>query len=339
MRKTMLQLIKKIHRKNNLRLALRVLPWVLVPHIGQAQTPNEYPSKPIKFIVPYLPGGLGDSFARAVGQGLSERLAQPVIIENMPGASQAIGAEATAKANADGYTIFMGTQSGLIFNTIYRKTLPYDVIKDFAPISLLFTSPLFLVAHPTVEANSLKELISAAKSHPNQFTIATIGEGTSTSLAVMMLETKAKIKLTQVPYKGSATAITDVISGNVNLMFEGGASSLPFVKQGKLKALATTAEKRNEGAAPGVATSSETVPGFTLETWFGMVAPTGVPAPIVDKLNQQVKLILQTTKIKELAGTYAADITYSTPEQFGRRIAGDLKEFSTVMKDSGVKPQ
>ena len=155
----------------------------------------------------------------------------------------------------------------------------------------------------------------------------------------MMLETKAKIKLTQVPYKGSATAITDVISGNVNLMFEGGASSLPFVKQGKLKALATTAEKRNEGAAPGVATSSETVPGFTLETWFGMVAPTGVPAPIVDKLNQHVKLILQTTKIKELAGTYAADITYSTPEQFGRRIAGDLKEFSTVMKDSGVKPQ
>jgi tripartite-type tricarboxylate transporter receptor subunit TctC len=318
---------------------LALLSFALAPVLGQSQTGNEYPSKPIKFIVPYLAGGLGYSFARAVGQGLSELLGQPVIIDNMPGASQAIGAEATAKSNADGYTIFMGTQSGLIFNTIYRKTLPYDVTKDFAPISLLFTSPLFLVAHPSVEASSLKELINTAKAHPNQFTIATIGEGTSTSLAVMMLETKAKIKFTQVPYKGSATAITDVISGNVNLMFEGGASSLPFVKQGKLKALATTAEKRNDVAAPGVATSSETVPGFTLETWFGVVAPSAVATPIIDKLNQQVRLILQTAKIKELAGTYGADILYSTPEQFGRRISTDLKEFTGVMKDAGIKPQ
>jgi len=335
----MLQMNIKFQINPPLNFALMLLGLSISFSSVKAESLNEYPSKPIKFIVPYLAGGLGDSFARAVGQGLSDRLAQPVIIDNMPGASQAIGAEATAKSSPDGYTIFMGTQSGLIFNTIYRKSLPYDVSKDFAPISLLFTSPLFLVAHPSVEANSLKELIAAAKLHPNQLTIATIGEGTSTSLAVMMLETKAKIKFTQVPYKGSATAITDVIGGNVNLMFEGGASSLPFVKQGKLKALATTAEKRNEVAAPGIATSSETVPGFMLETWFGVVAPAGVPAPIVDKLNQQVKLILQTAKIKELASTYAADIVYSTPEQFGRRISSDLKEFTGVMKDAGVKPQ
>jgi len=311
----------------------------VIQSLAIAQTITDYPTKSIKFIVPYLPGGLGDSFARAIGQGLGDRLGQPVIIENVPGASQAIGAELAAKAQPDGHTLFMGTQSGMIFNTISRKTLPYDVIKDFTPITLLFSSPLFLVAHPSVEANSLKELINLAKQKPESLTIATIGEGTSTNLAALMLETKAKIKFTHVPYKGSATAITDVMSGTVNLMFEGGASSLPFVKQGKLKAIAVTSDKRNEIAAPGIPTTGETISGYSIETWFGIVGPAGMQASVVDKLNQQIKIIQQSQKIKDLAALYGADIVQSTPEQFGKRISNDLRDFSTIMREAGIKPQ
>jgi tripartite-type tricarboxylate transporter receptor subunit TctC len=327
---------------NKMLFVLRVMfliGIIIFTNLTLAENSTDYPIKPVKFIVPYLPGGLGDSFARAIGQALTEKLGQPFIIDNIPGASQGIGAELAAKSPPDGYTIFMGTQSGLIFNTLFRKSLPYDVTKDFTPISLLFTSPLFLVAHPSLDVNNVKELVQLAKMKPNGITIATIGEGTSTNLAAVLLETKAKIKFTQVPYKGSATAITDVINGNVNLMFEGGASSLPFVKQGRIKALAVTSEKRNETVAPNIPTLNEFIPGFSLETWFGIVGPAGIPTVITEKLNQQIKMAQNTQKIKDLASLYAADILQSTPEQFKQRIAADLKEFSSVMKDAGIKPQ
>lgn len=315
-----------------------VMPWIGSSAHAQGAA-ADYPNRPIKFIVPYLPGGLGDSFARAVGQGLSERLGQPVIIENMPGASQAIGAAAAAKSPADGYTLFMGTQSGLVLNTIARKKLSYDPVKDFAPVSMLFSSPLFLVTHPSVEAKTLKEFIALAKARPGQVSVATIGEGTSTHLASVMFEQRAGVDFLQVPYKGSASAITDVLAGRVHIMFEGGASTLPHVRQGRLRVLASTAEQRTEEAMPGLPTIAETYPGFHLEVWFGLVAPAGVPKPIIDRLNREVKEVQKSPKLKELAASLGADIMTSTPEQLGTRIRTELQEFEKIMKDAGIEPQ
>ncbi len=334
-----------LNSKNNRKLGLALALTMVCGMSGltgsaQAQSPApDYPSRPIRFIVPYTPGGLGDSFARALGQGLSERLGQPVVIENLPGASQAIGAEAAAKAPADGYTLFMGTQSGLVLNSIARKKLPYDPVKDFAPVSMLFSSPLFLVVHPTVPAKSVAEMITLAKARPGYYTVATIGEGTSTNLISLMFQASAKVKFLQVPYKGSAPAITDVLSGTVNMMFEGGASALQHVRQGKLRALASSAEKRNEIATPGLPTMSETLPGLELETWFGVVAPAGVPRNIIDRLNLEIKQVQRSARMQDMATNFAADIYISTPEQMGSRIRSQLTEFSKVMRDAGIEPK
>ncbi len=328
------------HAKRSLCLAFSIGLCLTGASLSvQAQSAiADYPNKPIRFIVPYTPGGLGDSFARALGQGLSERLGQPVVIENLPGASQAIGAEAAARAPADGYTLLMGTQSGLVLNTIARKKLPYDPVKDFSPVSVLFSTPLFLVVHPSVPAQSLSELIALAKARPGHYTVATIGEGTSTNLISLMFQASAKVKLLQVPYKGSAPAITDVLSGTVNMMFEGGASALPHVRQGKLRALATSAGKRTERGSPGLPAMSATLPGLELEPWFGVVAPAGVPRPIIERLNQEIKHVQRSARMQDLAANFGADILMSTPEQMGSRISSELIEFAKVMKDAGVEP-
>lgn len=309
--------------------------------VGAAAQPaaSDYPNRPIKFIVPYSPGGLGDSFARALGQGLAERVGQAVVIENMPGASQAIGAAAAAKAAPDGYTIFMGTQSGLVLNTIARKKLPYDPVKDFSPISILFSSPLFLVVHPSVEAKSVQELIALAKARPGELAVATIGEGTSTHLASVMFESKAGVDFMQVPYKGSAPAIADLLAGRVQMMFEGGASALPHVRQNKLRALASTAENRTEKAAPGLPTLKESYPDFVLEVWFGVVAPAGVPRPIIDRLNREIREVQKTAKMKEMAAGLGAEIVPSTPEELGSRIRNELQDYTKVMRAAGIEPQ
>ena len=298
-----------------------------------------YPSRPIRFIVPYTPGGLGDTFARAVGQALSERVGQPVVIDNRPGASQAIGAEATAKAPPDGYTIFMGTQSGLVLNTIARKSLPYNPVKDFAPVSMLFTSPLYLVVHPRVPANSVQELVAAAKARPGKFTFASIGAGSSLHLAGEMLRTRAKVDIVHVPYKGSAPAITDLLSGQVDMMFEGGVSALPHVRSGKLRALATTGRKRT-AAMPQLPTMAESgVPDFDVTVWFGLVTPADVPRPIIERLNREVGEILRTAALKEKFAAAGIDITPSTPEELGQRIRADLPYWTGVMRDAGIQPE
>src|SRR6476646_1514884 len=236
-----------------------------------------YLRRPIRSIVLHTPGRLGDSFARAVGEDLAKRLGQPVVIDNRPGASQAIGAEATAKAPPDGHTIFMGTQSGLVVNTLARRKLPYDPVRDLTPVSMLFTTPLYLVVHPSVAANSVKELVALARARPGKLTFASIGNGSSQHLAGEMLRTRAQVDIVHVPYKGSSPAITDLLGGQVDMMFEGGVSSLPHVKSGKLRALATTGRKRTE-AMPELPTMAESgVAEFDSTVWFGLVAPAGTP--------------------------------------------------------------
>ena len=298
-----------------------------------------YPSRPIRFIVPYTPGGLGDSFARAVAQDLAERFRHPVVIDNRPGASQAIGAEATAKAPPDGHTIFMGTQSGLVLNTIARKKLPYDPVRDLAPVSMLFTSPLYLVVHPSVPANSVKELIALAIKRPGKLTFASIGNGTSQHLAGELFRARAQVDIVHVPYKGSSPATTDLLGGQVDMMFEGGVSSLPHVKAGKMRALATTGRKRTE-AMPELPTMSEAgVPDFDITVWFGLVAPAKTPAPIIERLNKEVVEILRTPALKEKFSAAGIDITPSTPAELGERIRADLPYYTKLMREAGIQPE
>ena len=312
---------------------------LLLLTIAFAVHAQPYPTRPIRFIVPYTPGGLGDSFARAVGEALAKRVGQPVVIDNRPGASQAIGADLTAKAPADGYTIFMGTQSGLVLNTIAKKSLPYDPVKDFAPVSMLFTSPLYLVVHPSVPAKSVQELIAAARARPGKYTFASIGAGSSLHLAGEMFRTRAKVDIVHVPYKGSAPAITDLIGGQVDMMFEGGVSALPHVRSGKLRALATTGKRRTE-AMPQLPTMAEAgVPDFDVTVWFGLVAPAKVPRPIIDQLNREVGAILRTPELKEKFATAGIEITPSSPEELAQRIRDDLPYWTKIMRDAGIQPE
>jgi tripartite-type tricarboxylate transporter receptor subunit TctC len=298
-----------------------------------------FPSRPIRFIVPYTPGGLGDTFARAVGQGLAERMGQPVVIDNRPGASQAIGAEATAKAPPDGYTVFMGTQSGLVLNTLAKKSLPYDPVRDLAPISMLFTSPLYFVVNPSVPAKTVKELIALAQAKPGKLTFASIGPGSSLHLAGEMFRTQAKVDILHVPYKGSSPAMTDLLGGQVDMMFEGGVSSLPHVRSGKLRALATTGRKRTE-AMPQLPTMIEAgVPDFDITVWFGLVGPGKTPRPIIDRLNREVGEILRTPALKEKFAAAGIEITPSTPEELGERIRADRPYWRKVMRDAGIQPE
>jgi tripartite-type tricarboxylate transporter receptor subunit TctC len=298
-----------------------------------------YPSRPIRFIVPYTPGGLGDGFARAVGEDLARRMGQPVVIDNRPGASQAIGAEATAKAPPDGHTVFMGTQSGLVLNTIARHKLPYDPVRDLAPVSMLFTSPLYLVVHPSVPANSVKELVALARSRPGKLTFASIGNGTSQHLAGAMLGARGKVDIVHVPYKGSSPAMTDLLGGQVDMMFEGGVSSLPHVKSGKLRALATTGRKRT-GAMPELPTMAESgVADFDITVWFALVAPAGTPRPIIERLNREVGEVLRTRELKEKFAAAGIDITPSTPEELAERIRADLPYYTRLMREAGIQPE
>ncbi|OGT79481.1 MAG: hypothetical protein A3H91_01625, partial [Gammaproteobacteria bacterium RIFCSPLOWO2_02_FULL_61_13] len=201
-------------------------------------TSSDYPSRPVRLIVPLSPGGLVDTFGRSVAQYFSERLGQPVVVENPPGASQAIAAEALARSDPDGYTLLIGTQSGIISTTVLRRNLPYDPLRDFATISLLFESPLYLVVHPSVPARSVADLIRLARAQPGKLSFATIGTGTAPHIGGALFMKMAGVEFLHVPYKGSSQAIADLLSGQVQLMFEGGVSSLPHARAGKLRALA-----------------------------------------------------------------------------------------------------
>ena len=300
---------------------------------------QDYPSKPIRLIVPLSPGGLVDTFARTLGQHLTERLGQPVVAENRPGASQAIAAEALAKSPPDGYTLMLATQSGIISTTVLRKKLPYNPQRDFAPVSLLFESPLYLVVHPSVPVNSVAELIKLAKAQPGKLSFATIGNGTAPHIGAATFMQMAGVEFLHVPYKGSSAAVNDLLSGQVNMMFEGGVSSLPHVRSGKLKGLGTTAARRTE-AMPGMPTIAEAgVPGYEVVTWFGLMTVAGVPRPIIDKLNSEARNMVQRPDTKEKFKAAGIQLKASTPEAFAERIRVELPRWTKMLRDIGIQPE
>jgi tripartite-type tricarboxylate transporter receptor subunit TctC len=297
-----------------------------------------YPTHPIKLIVPHAPGGLVDQFSRALAQHLATKMGQPVVVENRPGANQAIGAESAARSAPDGYTLFLGTQTGLVFNQIVRKKLPYDPQRDFTPISMLFNTPFYLLVNPSVPAHSVQELIDLARAKPGALTYASLGQGSSQQLAAEMFKNRAKVDILHIPYGGTPQASVALLSGQVDMTFEGGGTSVLNVRSGKLRALAATGARRTD-ELPDVPTLSETIPGLEITVWFGLVAPAGTPQPIIARLNREVGEMLRLPSTKERFGPLGVEVSPSTPEELGARIRSDLPEWTKVMRDAGIQPE
>ncbi len=297
-----------------------------------------YPSKPIRYIVPYAPSGTGDVCARFHAQRLQERLGQPVVVDNRPGANQLIGIDAAAKSAPDGYTLLQGSLSGLVLNTVFAAStgekLPFDAVRDFAPVSMVCTTPFYLAVNASLPVRSVQELIAYAKSRPGKLTYGSIGIGSTMHLATALFATRAHIDLLHVPYKSGAQATTDLVSGVIDLYF-GGSLLLPQAKAGKVRVLASGSLKRT-GATPDVPTLAESgVAGFDVTTWFGLVAPAGVPRPIVERLYLETDAILRGGR--EGVANSDVELSASTPEELGERIASEIQTWTAIVRSSGIR--
>jgi tripartite-type tricarboxylate transporter receptor subunit TctC len=298
-----------------------------------------YPTKPVRFIVPSAAGGSADLIARTIGQKLTERWGQQTIVDNRAGAGGAIGMQAVAKAPPDGYTILLAGSSHLATGPALSSDLGYDPIRDFAPVSLVVLLPNILLAHPSIPAQSLKELIKLAKSRRDQITYGTPGIGTTSHILGELLNYGAGIRLLHVPYKGGSLAVADAISGHVQLVFGSVSTSLPMIKGGKLKVLGATTAKRIP-ILPDVPTFIESgVPGYDFVQWQGVVVPRATPPALIATLNSEMVRILALTEIREKFAAQSYDTVSSTPEEFSRFIGSEVAKFEKLVKQAGLKQQ
>jgi tripartite-type tricarboxylate transporter receptor subunit TctC len=296
---------------------------------------QSYPNKPVRVVVPYPPGGPTDIVARVLFQQVSEATGQQFLVDNRAGAGGNIGAEIVAKSPADGYTLLIGTTAHAINMSLF-KNLSYDVQKDFAPVSLLTQGPLVLVAHPQFPANSIKEVIELAKSKSGGLNFASSGNGQSTHLSAELFNTMAGIKMSHVPYKGSAPALTDVMSGQVDVMFDTTLSAMPFVKAGKLKALGLTSPVRSP-AAPDVPTIAESgLPGYEVFAWNGVFVPAGTPKAIIQQLNDQIRKSMLLPQVKDKFSAQGFAASWNSPENFGVFVKNEVDKWSRTVKASGA---
>jgi tripartite-type tricarboxylate transporter receptor subunit TctC len=296
-----------------------------------------FPSKPIKIIVPYPPGGTSDILARAVGQKMSEAYGQSVIVENKPGATGNIGADLVAKSPADGYTLLLADIGSLAISPSVSSNLPFDPVKDFAPVAMVAYSPHLLAAHPSLPAKNVRELVALLKAKPDSLSFAVSGIGGANHLAGIDFAQRTGVKWTYVPYKGGAQAITDVMAGHAQVLFNGMLATYPAVKDGKLKVLAISSANRFS-AAPDIPTVAESgLPGFETGSWQGIVAPAGTPPDVVRKLHGTVTAILATPEMKEKLIGAGAEVRPQSPEQFGAFIRSEKDRWAKVVKESGAK--
>jgi tripartite-type tricarboxylate transporter receptor subunit TctC len=324
---------KEVHMSRDLLL---IVVAALGVGFSAGAFPQAYPSRPIRVIVPASPGGAADILSRTIAQKLSDAWGQQVIVDNRTGAAGIIGAEAAAKAPNDGYTIMMGFAGVIAVNPSLYRTLPYDSVKDYAPVTLVALSPLMLVVHPAVPATSVNELIALAKAQPGQLNFASTGSGSTQHLSAELFKSMAGISMTHIPYKGSSLAYPDLLAGNVSLMFENMLSMLPNAKSGKVRALAVTGTKRS-AALPEVPTVGESVPGFSAVGWYGVLAPAGTDAAIVNKLSAEINRILRLPEVNERLSSLGAEPTGSTPEEFAAHIKAEIAKWGKVVRDSGAR--
>jgi tripartite-type tricarboxylate transporter receptor subunit TctC len=296
-----------------------------------------WPAKPIKFVVPYPPGGTSDILARAVGQKLQEKWGQPVVVENKPGATGNIGADYVAKAPADGYTMLLADIGSLAIAPSVVHGLPFDPVKDFTPIVMVAYSPHLLVVHPSVPAKDAKELIALAKAKPDSLNFAVSGIGGANHLAGIEFEQHAKIKWSYIPYKGGSQALTDMVGGQAQVMFNGMLATYPFVKDGKLKVLAISSAKRWP-TLPDVPTVAESgMPGFETGSYQGIVAPAKTSPEIVKKMHDTVMEVLATPEMKERLDKAGAEVRAMSSAEFGTFIRTERDKWAKVVKESGAK--
>jgi tripartite-type tricarboxylate transporter receptor subunit TctC len=295
-----------------------------------------YPSKPIRIIVPLAAGGPTDVLARTIAQHLSEKWGQPVLIDNRAGANTNIGTAAVAKSPADGYTLLL-TVNNLTINPSLYRDIPFNSVEDFAPISLFATSPLVLVVNPSVPAKSVTELIALAKAQPEKLHFGSPGNGSPPHLAGEMFNTLAGIKMTHVPYRGITTAVTDLLGGQIEVMFPGSPIALPQAKAGKLRALATTGAKRT-AAAPELPTVAETgLPNFEVSLWYGLLAPAHTPTAIIQKLHAELTRIVALPAVVQQWAVLGAEPVNTTPQEFAAYMKSDIAKWQKVIRDSGAK--
>jgi tripartite-type tricarboxylate transporter receptor subunit TctC len=319
------------------RIVQRAALFVLLALSAAAAAAQSYPSKPIRLVVPFPAGGTTDILAREVGQRLSLSLGQSVVIDNRPGAAGNIGSELVAKSAPDGYTLLMATVSTHAINPNLYARLPYDHVKDFAPVVLVAGVPNVLEVTPSLPVHSVADLIKLAKEKPGQINFASSGSGTSIHLSGELFKTMAGVDMTHVPYKGSAPAITDLIGGQVQVMFDNLPSSLPQIKAGKLRAIAVTSAQRAP-ALPDIPTIAESgLPGFEATSWFGIVAPAGTPPTIIARINGDVNQWLQSQEAKEKLLAQGAVAAGGSPEQFAAYIRAETEKWARVVKASGAK--
>jgi len=304
--------------------------------IAGAVVAQPWPSKPIKWVVPFAPGGTTDILARTIGEKLSVALGQPIIVENKPGAGGGVGAEQVAKSPPDGYTIMGGTISTHAINASLYKNLPYDPVRDFAPITLIVRVPNMLVVNPDVPAKDVRELIALLKTNPGKYSFASSGNGTSQHLSGELFKVMTGVEMQHVPYRGSPPALADVVGGQVTMTFDNITTAWPLVKGGKLRALAVTTAKRSP-IAPDVPTLAESgLAGYEIGSWQGVFAPAGVPAEIVKRFNAEIVRIINAPDVRQKLVDMGAEPAPNTSEEFAAMVKAEVAKWADVVRKSGA---
>ena len=296
-----------------------------------------YPTRAIRFVVPTAPGGGPDVIARFLTPKLTEILGQQVVVDNRAGANALIGADVVAKAPADGYTWLFGTGQNTV-NPSILKAMPHDIIKDFAPVSLVFQAPYFLLVHPAVPAKSVKEFIAFAKANPNKLNVGSGGIGSAAHLSAELLQVMTGIKMVHVPYKGVGIALADLVGGHIDLMFPALASGLPYHKSGRLRGLGITSPKRHP-SAPDVPAIAETVPKFEARSWIGVLVPAGTPREIVNRLNSVFVKLVNSPEVREQLIAQGVDPETNTPDEFAVFLRNEVSRAAQVVKAAGITPE
>lgn len=315
---------------------MRTIFIVLMFALAGTATAQDYPSRTVRIIVPFSAGGGTDLIARLVAQKLTQSLGSTFIVENRPGAGGTVGTAVVAKSPPDGYTLIVVSSSHGINPSVY-KALPYDTMRDLAPVSLLMSGPALLVTHPSVPAKSVKELVALARARPGALTFGSAGIGTPPHLGGELFKILAKVEMTHVPYKGNASAFIDLMAGEISLMFPNIVSGLPHVKQGKMRGMAVSSKQRSS-IAPEIPTVAESgLPGYEMGSWFGLVAPGGTPAPVIGKLQQETARALQLPDVKDKLTAQGVEAIGSTPDEFRKFLQAEIARWEKVIRAAKLK--
>jgi tripartite-type tricarboxylate transporter receptor subunit TctC len=324
----------KLPRRQFLPLAAGAAALPAVPRLAWAQA---YPARPVRLIAPFAPGGASDILARLIGQWLSERLGQPFVIENRPGAGSNIGTEAVVHAAPDGYTLGLFGAPSAINATLYDK-LNFNFVRDIAPVAGIIRGPYVIVVNPSVPAKTVPELIAYAKANPRKLNMASPGTGTGPHIAGELFKMMAGVDMVHVPYRGTGPSLTNLIGGQVQVTFEATPASIGYIRAGTLRALAVTTTRRSE-ALPDIPTVAEFVPGYEASAWFGVGAPKATPAEIVEKLNKEINAGLADPKIEARLANLGGDVLALSPADFGKLIADETEKWGKVIRALNIKAE